>query len=51
VAESLGSKYYFEPAIGHKFFRLRLTMILLPVHLKILNQPLNPQQETKLVSN
>jgi hypothetical protein len=47
VVESLDRKYDFEPATGHIFFLLN--MILL--HLKIRNQPLNPQLVVNYVSN
>jgi hypothetical protein len=39
AAKSLDQKYDFEPATGNKFFCLNMFLL----HLKILNQPLDPQ--------
>jgi hypothetical protein len=47
VAESLDQIHDFEPATGHKFF----SFIMILLHLKILNQSLNPQKGLNYVSN
>jgi hypothetical protein len=39
VTESLDRKYDFEPATDHKFSKLNMIL----QHIKILNQPFNPQ--------